>query len=77
MGRGTSIKEFKKVFGISMDKEREVVLTLVNENNIDEVFRAILEKGELYKPGAGVCFVVDVKQVAGIVHLLKGKGSNP
>ncbi|UMZ74056.1 P-II family nitrogen regulator [Natranaerofaba carboxydovora] len=72
LGKGTSVKEFKKIFGLTLDDDREVVLTVVNDKIEDEVFDAIVEKGELNKPGNGIVFVMDLKKIDGIVHLLKG-----
>ena len=71
IGRGTSVKEFKKMFGISLDEEREVILTVIKNELVDKVFKEIIEKGELNKPGKGISFVLDIKQVDGIAHLLK------
>lgn len=71
LGKGASVKEFKKIFGINLEEEREVILTAVRDSLVDEVFDEMIEKGELNKPGNGIIFVMDIKQVEGIVHLLK------
>ena len=72
MGKGTSIKAFKKLFGITLDEDREVVFTITSSDLEDKIFNEIIEKGELNKPGKGIVFVMDLKKVEGIVHLLKG-----
>lgn len=71
MGKGTSAKEFKKMFGITLDEEREVILTVTKNELEEEVFNEVVEKGEINKPGKGIVFVMDLKRVDGIVHLLK------
>ncbi|WP_041367298.1 P-II family nitrogen regulator [Natranaerobius thermophilus] len=76
LARGTSIKDFRKVFGISIDEQRAVVLTIVKQELEDKVFEEILDKCELNKPGTGITFIVDLKKVDGIAHLLKEASQN-
>lgn len=70
-GRGAGIHEQKKLLGIPIEPEKEVILTLISKEKTDTVLEAIIEAGNLNKPGTGISFVLDVKKVAGIVHLLK------
>lgn len=69
-GRGTGIHEHKKLFGIAIEPEKEVILTLVPSSRTDEILEAIVEAGELDKPGTGVGFVLDTKKIVGINHLI-------
>lgn len=69
-GRGTGIHEMKKIWGLAIDPEKEVILTLIEEKNIDAVLSSIMETGRLNKPGTGIAFVVDMKHCAGIAHML-------
>lgn len=73
LGRGTGIHEGKKLFGICIDPEKEVILTLIDECMVDKVLSAIIDAGELNKPCSGIAFVLNTKRIAGIVHLLKPK----
>ena len=50
-GRGTGIHEKARLFGIPIEPEKEMVLTLIPRKKTDLVLDAILEKGELSKPG--------------------------
>ena len=68
-GRGTGIHEKAKLFGISIDPEKEIVLTLVPDTITDDVFESIIRQAELHKPGKGLCFVLEVKKLGGICHL--------
>ena len=70
-GRGMGIHEGKKVMGIPIEPEKEVLLTLAPNDISDEILDAIIEAGRLNRPGTGIAFVIDVKKVAGIVHLLE------
>jgi nitrogen regulatory protein P-II 1 len=71
-GRGTGIHETKTLLGIPIEPEKEIVLTAIPEANTDRVLAAIVEAGELNRPGTGVAFVIELKKVAGICHLLDG-----
>ena len=71
MGRGTGIHERKKIMGIPIEPEKEIILTLIPEEITQKVLEAIIKAGDLDKPATGIAFVLDVKQVAGIVHLLE------
>jgi len=73
-GRGTGIHEYKKLFGITLDPEKEVILSLVSREFLEPVLKAFEKSADLSKPGKGIGFVLDVPRAAGIVHLLQ-KGS--
>ncbi len=73
MGRGAGIHETKTLLGIPIEPEKEIVLTAIPQEKTEKVLSAILESAGLNKPGAGVAFVVELKQVAGICHLVDGK----
>lgn len=70
-GRGSGIHDTAKLFGIRIEPEKEVVLTLINNTKTQTVVDSISEKVNINKPGKGIIFVLDVKQVAGINHLIK------
>lgn len=69
-GRGTGIHEHKKLFGLTIEPEKEIVLTLVPNQKTDRILEAIVEAGQLNKPGTGVGFVLDAKKVVGINHMI-------
>ena len=68
MGRGTGIHEKAKMFGITIEPEKEIVLTLIPKAKTQTVLETILNKGQLCKPGKGIAFVVPVDKIAGINH---------
>lgn len=67
-GRGTGIHEKAKLFGIPIEPEKEIVLTLVPKDKTQGVLDTILKNTELCKPGKGITFVLPVDKVAGINH---------
>ncbi len=69
-GRGTSVREQAKLLGIKIEPEKEIILTLVPREDAKKILDAIIEKAELNKPGKGISFILEVKRVAGITHLL-------
>ncbi len=71
--RGTGIHEQKKLLGIPIEPEKEIIFTIVPEAITDQVLAAIIRAGKLEQPGTGVAFVIDLKKVVGVVHLLKNK----
>ncbi|HEX7011858.1 MAG TPA: P-II family nitrogen regulator [Steroidobacteraceae bacterium] len=70
-GRGIGRNEQQRVFGIQIEPEKEVVLTLVPADLVDRLIAEIVRAAELTMPGHGLTFVVPVEQVAGIAHLVQ------
>lgn len=68
--RGAGIHEHKKILGIPIEPEKEVVFTLLPRELTDKVLDAIVEAADLDQPGHGIAFVLEAKRVAGIRHLL-------
>ena len=71
-GRGTGIHETKKLLGIPIEPEKEIVLTAVPKGITEKVLSAIIEAARLDQPATGIAFVIELKKVAGICHLLDG-----
>lgn len=71
LGRGTANKKiYLQIFGMDYDPEKEVILTLVEQEKVDMALEVITRETHLDKPGQGVAFVLRVKELSGIVHLL-------
>lgn len=70
MGRGTDIHERKKLPGIPVEPEKEIILNVFPATVSQKVMEAIIAAGELDKTGTGIASVIELKQVAGICHLL-------
>lgn len=65
-GRGTGGKEVKKILGVTIQPEKEMILILVATQIRSKVMRAIAEAVGLNTDGQGICFSLPVEAVAGI-----------
>ncbi len=74
-GRGIGRNEQQRVFGIQIEPEKEIVLTLVPEALKSAMLGEVVRAAELTAPGHGLAFVVPVEAVAGIVHLVEEPGT--
>jgi nitrogen regulatory protein PII len=70
-GRGAGINEQEKIFGMSIEPEKEVVLTIVAHAQVDTVLDEIVRAAELKETGRGIAFVVPVERVVGVAHFMK------
>lgn len=70
-GRVTGIHETQTLFSIPIEAEKEIVLTLVRGSETEEVLSAVVEAGKLNTPAMGIAFVIELKKVAGICHMLQ------
>jgi nitrogen regulatory protein P-II 1 len=68
--RGIGKNEQQRVFGIQIEPEKEVVLTLVPGTMKADILREVERAGELDAPGKGLAFALRAQDVIGIVHLV-------
>jgi len=69
-GRGAGIHEQEKIFGMSIEPEKEIVLTLVNAEQVDLILQEIVQAAELDSTGKGIAFVVPVERMVGMAHFM-------
>jgi nitrogen regulatory protein PII len=69
-GRGAGINEREKIFGMSIEPEKEILLTIVSASQVDTILDAIVRAGELNDTGRGIAFVVPVEKVAGVARFM-------
>lgn len=69
-GRGHGVHEKRTFLGFTVDKEKEVILTVIPIDKMDSILSAVEKAGNLLKPSHGIGFVIDVKQVSGIAGML-------
>ncbi|MGK7376825.1 P-II family nitrogen regulator [Planococcus sp. 1R117A] len=67
-GRGTGVNEQKKFMNFTIDPEKDIVLTLIPESYTDAVIQSIEDAIDLYAPGRGIAFLIDVEKVFGVNH---------
>jgi nitrogen regulatory protein PII len=70
-GRGAGIQEQEKIFGVSIEPEKEIVLTVVYSDQIDTILQEIVQAAELNETGRGIAFVLPVENVVGVAHFMK------
>ncbi|GEN52202.1 P-II family nitrogen regulator [Halobacillus faecis] len=75
-GKGFRMDEKKRFLGIPVEREREVILTLVSHSIYESVMDAITQAAKLNRPRQGIGFVIDTKNISGINHML-GLGLEP
>lgn len=69
-GRGSGIHEKQKILGISIEPEKEIVLTVTYSDKNERILNEILRVTNLCEPGMGIAFVVPVDKVVGVAHLV-------
>lgn len=72
-GRGTSIHERDSILGVSIQPEKEVILTLTALEKRNDIMKGICESANIDKEGMGICFSLPVNQVRGIRAFNKEK----
>ena len=68
-GRGSGIHETAKLFGIPIEPEQDIVLTLIDHTKTEQVLQAISDEVGLQEAGKGIAFVLNVERTVGICHL--------
>jgi nitrogen regulatory protein PII len=71
LGRGAGINEHEKIFGMSIEPEKEIVLTVARSDRIDAILEEIVRSADLNDTGRGIAFVLPVDKVVGVAHFLK------
>lgn len=70
-GRGAGINEQEKIFGMSIEPEKEIVLTITYSDQTDAILEEIVRAAELNDTGRGIAFVLPVDKVVGVAHFIK------
>jgi len=70
-GRGAGINEHEKIFGMSIEPEKEILLTVVNADRAQAILDEIVRAAELNDTGRGIAFVVPVDKLVGVAHFMK------
>lgn len=66
IGRGLGRFDKTRFLGIPLEREREIIFTIVTEDILDTVLEAITTAVDLHKPRHGIGFVLDVAKITGI-----------
>lgn len=63
-GRGTGVHEQKKLFSMLIEPEKDIILTIVEEQEASEILKHIIDKTELNEPGNGIAFTIGIDAVS-------------
>lgn len=72
-GRGVGVHEKRKLLGIPIEPEKEILLTVIPSHLTESVMASIREASGLDHPGTGIMFSLRLDHVAGICHLFGGE----
>ena len=75
-GRGAGIHEQDKIFGMSIEPEKEIVLTVVYADQAETVLNEIVRAAELNDTGRGIAFVLSVDKIVGVAHFMRDRPEN-
>ena len=67
-GRGMGIHEQRTLLGISLEPEKEIVLSAVRSDEREAILKQIVAATDLEKPGAGIAFTLPIDKMFGISH---------
>lgn len=67
-GRGTGESEVKKFLNIQVEASKEIILILTEIDKYKQIMNAMVEAGQLKKPGTGIIFTVPVTNLIGLHH---------
>ncbi|WP_277680345.1 P-II family nitrogen regulator [Gracilibacillus dipsosauri] len=70
LGNGFRRDEKMRFMGIPVEREREIILTLVTEDIYPKVLDSIITTAKLDQEKQGIAFVINTKHVTGICHML-------
>lgn len=67
-GRGTGETEAKRFLNVHIESSKEMILILSSKDEYKKIMEAIVEAGNLKKPGTGIIFSVPVTDLIGLHH---------
>lgn len=68
--RGTGVHEMEKFLNISIQPEKEMILTIVKKSDVKSVTQAIIKSAGLKTEGRGVSFAMPITDLVGITSQL-------
>ncbi|MBU5312870.1 P-II family nitrogen regulator [Tissierella carlieri] len=67
-GRGTGESEVKKFLNMHVEASKEIILILTEIDKYKNIMNAMVDAGQLKKPGTGIIFTVPVTNLIGLHH---------
>lgn len=69
LGTGFRNQDKNRFLGIPIEREREIILTIVSDDIFPDVLDAIIRSVKLDQPKQGIGFVLDLQKVTGMTQL--------
>ncbi len=63
-GYGSGVRERLGVLGLAVDVEKEIITTLVADDQVNRIFERMYFAGEMDVPGAGIIYVTKLEKAA-------------
>jgi len=70
-GRGIGVHEKKRILGIPIEPEKEIVFTVTSSHMTEAILNEIIRAARLGEPQRGIAFTIPVDRFVGVVHALK------
>ena len=67
-GRGTGDTEVQKFLKVNIESSKEVILVITEKEESEQIIRAMVEAGNLFKPGKGILFTIPINNLMGLRH---------
>lgn len=67
-GRGTGESEVKKFLNMHVEASKEIIIILTEKEKYKPIMDAMVEAGDLKKPGTGIIFTLPVTNLIGLHH---------
>ena len=65
LGKGTADSEMLRILGLA-ETEKAVILSLLREDKVKEIFETLSEKFEKIKNGNGIAYTIPMKSIIGV-----------
>jgi len=63
-GNGSGVRERLGILGLAVDVEKEIITTLVANDQVDRIFERMYFAGEMDLPGAGIIYITKLDKAA-------------
>lgn len=67
-GRGTGETEAKRFLNFHIESTKEIILIIAETDKYKKIMDAMVNAGDLKKPGTGITFALDVSDLIGLRH---------
>ena len=64
--KGSGAHEAEKMFGITVQPEKEMVFIIAPKDERNDIMKAIIEKAGLNSLGKGICFAMPIDDIMGV-----------